>query len=81
MADIDRQKLAEAVKANSSLSLDQIEAMFGRACAENRQSIWNFLTMQRFQQESIWQGRCVLKSSIAPDVIFTRVDRLPEGVE
>lgn len=64
---IDRDKLAQAVMANSDLSLEQIETLFGVVSVENKHVVWRFLSMQKFQQQAIWNCRCYLKD-LAPDI-------------
>ncbi len=82
MTDVDRQKLQEAVKANSSLSLEQIEAMFGRVTEANKLQVWRYLTqMSPEQQKAIWDCHWYLKKSLAPDVKITSVERILEAQE
>jgi dephospho-CoA kinase len=54
---IDREALARTVSEKSDLSLEQIERLFGGSItAENKAVTWRFLSMQKFQQDAIWQA-------------------------
>lgn len=57
---MNRDAFEKAVATHSSLSVQQIERLFGVLSNDNKAVIWRYLNMSRQQQQSVWSVYCVL---------------------